>query len=263
MPRLVVDSNNVVEINSSIAPKVQYDLSVEQDASLVFKISGKFPLQIDVDLVVKQDKKFSLLFINENNETLTINDTYALNQNAQVNIAYSQLNNYSITTNSNYKLLEPMANLHVLSASISSNNNKFNQNTQHFADFTTAHIDNYGIVLKDGKCEMVVKNTINKGFHNCSTHQTSRLLTYDKTAIGKILPILIIDDNEVAASHACSLGQPDENQLYYLQTRGLTYREALRLITIGYLMPITKIVEDSEINNLLKTEIESKVAAYV
>ena len=106
---------------------------------------------------------------------------------------------------------------------------------------------------------MVVKNTIVKGANGSSTHQTSRLLTYDKTSVGKILPVLYIYDNDVAASHAASLGQPDSDQLYYLQSRGLSYGEALKLIIIGYLLPITTVISDEQLGNTLKEEIEMKV----
>ena len=75
-------------------------------------------------------------------------------------------------------------------------------------------------------------------------------------------PLLLIDENDVKASHATTLGQPDENQLYYLQTRGLSRKQALGLLTVGYIMPITELFEDETINQKLKNEIEMKVGLH-
>ena len=59
-----------------------------------------------------------------------------------------------------------------------------------------------------------------------------------------------------------TLGQPDENQLYYLQTRGLSRKEALGLLSIGYLLPIVAYVNDADKQQELKNEIEKRVGLH-
>ena len=70
---------------------------------------------------------------------------------------------------------------------------------------------------------------------------------------------LLIDENDVQASHATTMGQIDENQLYYLQTRGLTKTQALGLITIGYLLPIASSLDDETLQEELSAKVEKKV----
>ncbi len=41
----------------------------------------------------------------------------------------------------------------------------------------------------------------------------------------------------------------------YLQTRGLSRRQALGLLTVGYIMPITELFEEENIRTALKDEI--------
>jgi len=48
-------------------------------------------------------------------------------------------------------------------------------------------------------------------------------------------PELEIRNNEVKASHAASVGRIDEEQLYYLCSRGMERKEARRLIIDGFL----------------------------
>ncbi len=263
MSRVILNTDTTFELDSDTYADATYYLEINGDVTLVIKLTGNLDFQLKIDAVVTADSTFKMLLMNNINSKLIIEDQYDLYQGAQGTIAYCQMNSAPVVTDSVYNLKGQQAAVRSLTVSITAEKNVFQQTCNHLAGQTKGDIDNFGIVLANGNCEMIVKNSINKGFHDCKTHQTSRLLTYDKTSVGNILPILYIDDDQVEASHACSLGQPDEEQIYYLQTRGLTYQQALRLISIGYLMPITKIVDDAELNDLIKNEIETKVTMYV
>lgn len=263
MDKMILKENRVITVSSNELETSDLSFEVNGKVTLIIKTEGDKPLTLNVEANVNRDSDFTCLLLNNTNGKLILNDNYCLENDSNSVIAYSQLNEYEVLTNSNYDLKGQGASLRVLSVSLNGTKKVFNQNTQHLASYTSANIENFGVVLSKGNTSMVVKNTINKDTRECKTHQTSRLLTYDKTALGKILPILYIDDNEVEASHACSLGQPDENQIYYLMSRGLDRNEALQLITIGYLLPITKIISDDSVNELLANEIERKVISNV
>ncbi len=256
-------SNNIHQqtlvISSDQTSKADYHFVIEKNSSILIKISGQKPLEVNFEVQICNNSTFTCLFVNDNENKVVINDHYAIGADSDVQIAYSLLNSSYTESNSVYDLQGRGTNIHVLSASISKVEKKINQICNHLNSNTTANIDNYGVVFENGNCQMIVKNIINKGKKECRTHQTSRLLTFGEKATGKILPILYIDDNEVEASHACSIGQPDEQQIYYLQSRGLSKQQAIELITIGYLMPITQVIENKEINDILQKEIEMKV----
>ena len=48
-------------------------------------------------------------------------------------------------------------------------------------------------------------------------------------------PILLIDENDVIAGHAASIGQVDPEDMYYLMSRGLDQHTAERLVVRGFL----------------------------
>ena len=75
-------------------------------------------------------------------------------------------------------------------------------------------------------------------------------------------PLLLISENQVKASHALSIGQPNEEQLYYLQSRGLTKQQALGLLSVGYFLPIIQMVPDQDQQIELQKEMEQKVGLY-
>ncbi len=47
-------------------------------------------------------------------------------------------------------------------------------------------------------------------------------------------PILLIDENDVTAGHAASIGQVDPEDMYYLMSRGLDQHTAERLVVRGF-----------------------------
>ena len=57
-------------------------------------------------------------------------------------------------------------------------------------------------------------------------------------ARGDANPILLIDEDDVKAGHAASVGQVNPEQVYYLMSRGITRRKRRSLIIYGFLAPV-------------------------
>ena len=81
----------------------------------------------------------------------------------------------------------------------------------------------------------------------------------DEQVRARVFPKLVIDENDVEASHAASVGQPDPEAIYYMRSRGLSLKETLQQMTLGYLLPIVDVIEDEEVKEQLAQNIYSKV----
>lgn len=66
------------------------------------------------------------------------------------------------------------------------------------------------------------------------------------------VPALAIDNNEVRAAHAATVSQVDEQQVFYLQTRGVPEFQARRLIMLSYLEPILAVFGEKRISHLVR-----------
>jgi len=64
--------------------------------------------------------------------------------------------------------------------------------------------------------------------------QTNRNLVLTEGAEAKSVPNLEIEADEVKCSHASTVGPVDDDQLYYLATRGVPPEEAERLVVLGF-----------------------------
>lgn len=101
---------------------------------------------------------------------------------------------------------------------------------------------------------------INKGAKNADGYFASKILLFDN-AKGRSVPSLEIDENELKAGHASTVGRPDENQLFYLRSRGLSEKEATRLIVSGFFEPIIRLFsqeEQKKVRNKIDSEINSE-----
>lgn len=106
------------------------------------------------------------------------------------------------------------------------------------APFSISHILQHGVILDKGRVTFNGIGHIENGAKNADAQQESRVLMLSDKARSDANPILLIDENEVTAGHAASIGQIDAEDLYYLMSRGLTEDEAKGLIVRGFLATV-------------------------
>jgi Fe-S cluster assembly protein SufD len=75
---------------------------------------------------------------------------------------------------------------------------------------------------------------IRKGARGANARQTNHNLVLSEGAHADSVPNLDIDENDVRCSHASTVGPIDEEQRYYLETRGIAPSVAERLIVLGF-----------------------------
>ena len=104
----------------------------------------------------------------------------------------------------------------------------------------------HGVILQKSCLVFNGIGHVMKGAKGANAQQENRVLMLSRSARGDANPILLIDDNDVFAGHAASVGRVDDQQLYYLMSRGLPKPLAERLVIRGFLGPVlTKIPEAS------------------
>ncbi|OIK08477.1 Fe-S cluster assembly protein SufD [Bacillus sp. MUM 116] len=135
----------------------------------------------------------------------------------------------------------------------------FTTKVVHFGKHTEGYILKHG-VMKDSATSIF--NGIGKIEHGASksnAEQTSRVLMLSEKARGDANPILLIDEDDVTAGHAASVGRVDKVQLYYLMSRGIPKAEAERLIIHGFLAPVVNQLPIEGVKKQLTEVIERKV----
>lgn len=125
---------------------------------------------------------------------------------------------------------------------------------------TIGHILQHGVALDTSELTFNGIGHVMKRSKGSDAQQESRILMLSPQARGDANPILLIDDNDVTAGHAASIGRVNPEQLYYLMSRGLQKRLAEKLVIRGFLAPVLDEIPLKEIRNEFSELIERKVS---
>jgi len=88
----------------------------------------------------------------------------------------------------------------------------------------------------------------------------NRNLLLDPSADANSMPGLEILANDVKCSHGATVGQLDEDSLFYIMSRGIPQERAERLVVMGFLGEILLKVSLGGVVEKITSEIERKLA---
>jgi len=132
----------------------------------------------------------------------------------------------------------------------------------HCAPHTSSNIISKSL-SKDGGCTTyrgLLK--VIKGAHHSKAKVQCDALLFDERSTTNTYPTVIIDEQQVDIGHEASVSKLSEEQLLYLQTRGICEQEARALIVNGFIdlfvqeLPMEYAVE---INRLIAHEMEGSI----
>ena len=75
------------------------------------------------------------------------------------------------------------------------------------------------------------------------------------------IPSVLVSADDVSASHGGTVGELDEDAIFYMQTRGLDRASAVRVIVEGFFEPLISQLEDEPLEEVVRTKIAAKLAA--
>ena len=146
-------------------------------------------------------------------------------------------------------------------ASLAAHNDdkKIHVNLEHLSTNLYGDVSSYGVCKDEAKLEIAGTTHIANGASKTVTKQNARIMLVNETSRGIAKPILKIDENDVKASHGASLGQINEEHLFYLKSRGLSETEAKKLIVLGYFNPVILLFKDEVVEEYIYTLLKERV----
>ena len=238
-----------------------------------------------VDINLEDDSSLCVVnFLNENSEKNFIN----FRQKIKIGVN-SILKNYSLDSNTseNIKYFNKDINLSKnshLEYFILSEGSKFiKQDINCNLDDEYGSIALNGIINLENEKHHEIKTVINHKKENCKSYQLIKSVLNDKSKgiyQGKIFvspeaqktdgyqlsralllnesvefnakPELEIYADDVKCSHGSTSGNIDENSIFYLMSRGLSYSESKKLLTNGFLNEVIEKISNEDVKKLVK-----------
>jgi Fe-S cluster assembly protein SufD len=149
------------------------------------------------------------------------------------------------------ELRGPGANSDMLGLYFGDGDQHFDHNTRQDHAAPQAKSDLLYKGALDGAARAVFRGVIrvHPGAQGTDAYQTNRNLLLSKEARADSLPNLEIEADDVRCSHGATVGELDQEHLFYLMSRGLTRTVAERLVVLGFLgevlsrLPLGGVVE--------------------
>ena len=193
------------------------------------------------DIVAKEDTNINLsIFLKNNDKSVKFNVN--LLQNAYINSYCADFSDGKNSSEFIFNLNSENAKCdwHLASLTSSKDNKNLTVSINHNFANTIATVDNYGVCKGESKLTFAGTSYIAKGSHGSKTRQNAKIMVFDLASDASAKPILKIDENDVEASHGAVVGKINDEHMFYLTSRGLSFNDARSLITMGYLKPILK-----------------------
>lgn len=145
--------------------------------------------------------------------------------------------------------------------SVGTHGQKLNYTTRavHFGKSSASDMITRAVMRDEATAIINGITKIEHGATRSDGQQTERVLMLSPKARGDANPILLIDEDDVVAGHAASVGQVNVEQVYYLMSRGISKGDAERLIIYGFIAPVIEEIPMEWLREQLSILVERKL----
>jgi Fe-S cluster assembly protein SufB len=132
----------------------------------------------------------------------------------------------------------------------------------HAAPETTSIIDSKSISKDGGRTTYRGLVRVEEGAHNVKSHVRCDALILDEESRSDTYPYMEIEEKDARIGHEATVSKVGDDQLFYLQSRGLSEQQATAMIVNGFIEPITKTLPMEyavELSRLIELNMEGAV----
>lgn len=162
-------------------------------------------------------------------------------------------------------LNEPGAVSYLFGLGYANEKQQFDHHTMqtHLAPQTTSDLL-YKMAINDhGKSTYTGIITMSPEAQKADAYQSNKNILLSKTARANTEPKLEILANDVRCTHGASVGNIDNEQLYYLQSRGLSHADARDMIVHGFFEDLIGKLPNAELQTAVRAAVNAKLGTEV
>ena len=232
---------------------------VNSNVTIIETYNGKFE---DLSFSINVDEKSSLnrfSIIVDTNNNLVVNRV--VNNKGKYISMQIDLTDNNVDSNEDINLEQDGALANVIDGiyAIENASKNYKTNLNHNVANATSDAKIFAINNDEANISIYTDAYIKKGAIHTKTTQEGRIINLSSNCYGIVLPNLHIDENDVEASHSCSVGSLNQDHIYYLESRGLLEDEARNVLIKGYFNPILQEIENKEILNKLNELLDKRI----
>jgi Fe-S cluster assembly protein SufD len=188
-------------------------------------------------------------------------DRLVAQRDARITALYTALGADVARADSRCVLQAPGAHVDMLGLYLAEGKQHFDHETlqDHVAPHASSNLLFKGALQDEGRSVFRGLIRVHPGAQRTDAYQTNRNLILSSAARADSLPNLEIGADDVRCSHAATVGQLDQEEIFDLLSRGIPRLEAMRLVIFGFYGEVLQQLELPEVREELTRAIEGKL----
>lgn len=216
-----------------------------------------------INLYAKQAANINIVIINllnvKSNNFISIENKFE--KNSSVNYTIVDFGGKNSITNYYSDLNGDFSNNRLDTIYLGKENQKFDLN---YIGELRGKKTNIDIEVQGALKDLAKKNfkgTIDfkKGAKKATGNENEACILLSKTAKALALPMLLCSEEEVEGNHSSSAGKIDEKELFYIMSRGIEQKEAMKMIVRARFNNILKNIDNEELKIKILNKIDEKL----
>lgn len=224
---------------NKIITNIDKELNIDNNERVTIKLENQ---EQNIIINIKENSVVTIDVLKENTKDEII---YNIGENAQVIV------NKLVIDNSDTIRINLSKNSSVIYnySTINYENNSYTIDVFHNEEKTKSKVINHGVNMNNNQLDFIVNGTIYKNSLNCICNQDNKIISIkDNHSI--IKPNLIIDNNQIEASHSAYIGSFKKEEIFYLMSRGISKEDCNKLLLRAFLLGNMDI-EDGRFLNII------------
>lgn len=132
-------------------------------------------------------------------------------------------------------------------------------NVRHVGDNTKCDMDSRAVVDDESRSVYEGLQKVGNKAEDTQSFQDEKALLLTDDAEADASPKLMIENPDVEASHAASAGNIPEDELHYMESRGIAGEDAQRLVVKGFFEPVMEQIQLPELKKKIRDEVRRKL----
>ncbi|MBP3831566.1 MAG: SufD family Fe-S cluster assembly protein [Clostridia bacterium] len=258
---------NLNEENSVLAENIEIDANTKSKTTIYIKYMSNDNFECYHNGIIrvnaKANSKTNIVVVNmlnnKSNNLLSIENT--LEENARVDYTIVDFGGKTSITNYYSNIKENGAKANINTIYLGAGNQVFDINyiAELFGKNTETNIEVQG-ALKD-EARKNFKGTIDfkKGSKKAKGDENEFCMLLSDKAKSKALPMLLCTEEDVEGNHSSAAGKIEDDKLFYIMSRGLSEKDAMKLIVKAKFNKILETIKDEELKQEIVEEIDKRL----
>ena len=208
-------------------------IEINNNADLTIEYTSNNETNLNINVVVAKDVQCNLYEL-KTGDKYNLDYDFELNTNSNLNI-YKIHDMNEINEHLVFNLNGENAKTNYLLKTISNSSETYDLMVYHNSSNTESNVINNGVNVLDGNLSFIVSGFVPNGNVNCIVDQKNRIINLTSN-LCMIKPNLFIDENDVIANHSAHIGKCSDAEMFYLMSRGISFKDAENLIIKGFLL---------------------------